>query len=112
MTYYGTEKAELIYFYLDEDESDLHFIVIERDCDEPVFYVKTCCNNDWEWKFHDTASNYEMVKHAIFDAGFDSKNMRDFLRELDNVFEEIFEEIVIWDNECNCETGCNHCNCK
>jgi hypothetical protein len=118
MIYYGTEKAELIYFHLDDDENDLHFILMERDYEEPVFYVRTCCNSDWEWKFYDTASNYEMVKHAIFDAGFDCENMEDYLFELDGIFEEIFNEIVIWDCDetcdatCDCETGCKHCGCK
>jgi hypothetical protein len=114
MIYYGTEKVEFIYFHLEDNEDDLHFIAMERDCDEPVFYVRTCCNNDWEWKFYDTTSNYDMVKYAIIDASFDCKDMQEYLFELDSVFEEIFDEIVIWDCEatCDCETGCNHCGCK
>lgn len=114
MIYYGTEKEEFIYFHLEDDEDDIHFIAMERDCDEPVFYVRTCCNSDWEWKFYDTASNYEMVKHAIFDLGFDCDDMDELLFELDGVFEEIFDEIVIWDCDgtCDCESGCNHCGCK
>ena len=114
MTYYGTEKAELIYFYPNGNKDDLHFIVMERDCDESVFYVRACCNSNWEWKFYDTASNYEMVKHAIFDAGFECEAMDEMLFELDGIFEEIFDEIVIWDEceaTCDCESGCNHCNC-
>lgn len=116
MIYCGTEKAELIYFHLEDDESERHFIAMERDPDCAVLYVRACCNSDWEWKFHDNASNYEMVKHAIFDAGFDADDMEDFLYELDSVFEEYFDEIVIWDNECkgscDCDSGCEHCNCK
>lgn len=111
MIYYGTEKAELIYFHLDDDDSDVHFITMEIDSDEPVFYVRTCCNSDWEWKFYYTPSNYDMVKHAIWDVGFDSKDMKEMLFELDGFFESIFDEIVIWD-ECDCEGTCEHCNCK
>ena len=111
MIYDGTENAELIYFYSDDDKNDRHFIVMEQDCDENVLYVRTCCNSDWEWKFYYTASNYELVKHAIFDAGFDSENMNDFLYTLDEIFEEYFDKIVIWD-ECDCDCDCDgHCNC-
>lgn len=114
MIYYGTEKAELIYFHLDDDENERHFIAMERDPDDHVFYVRVCCNSDWEWKFYDTASNYELVKHAIFDTGFDAEDMDDMLWELDAIFEEYFDKIVIWDNECgcDCDNGCEHCNCK
>ena len=115
MIYNGTEKAELIWFYQNEDKNDRHFIIMEQDCDENVFYVRTCCNSDWEWKFYYTASNYEMVKHAIFDAGFDCEDMMDYLYALDEIFESIFDEIVIFDNcdcDCDCENGCNHCGCK
>ena len=113
MIYNGTEHVELIWFHLDDDIDERHMIMVERDSDENVFYVKTCCNPEWEWKFAYTAGNYEMVKHAIFDAGFDSEDMEDMLYELDEIFEEYFEEIVIWDEcNCDCENGCNHCGCK
>jgi hypothetical protein len=113
MIYCGTDKVELIYFHLDEDKNERHFITMEQDADENVFYVKTCCNPEWEWKFAYTAGNYEMVKHAIFDAGFDSENMENMLYELDEIFEEYFEEIVMLDEcNCDCENGCNHCGCK
>ncbi len=110
MTYYGTDKVELIWFHLGNNK-DRHIISMEQDCNESVFYVRTCCNSDWEWKFDYTTSNYEMVKHAIFDAGFNCESMDEMLFELDEIFEEIFEEIVIWDCECDCDSGCAHCNC-
>ena len=110
MIYNGTDKMELIYFHLENDENVRHFISMELDCDEPVFYVRTCCNDDWEWKFYYTASNYEMVKHAIFDAGFDSENMCEFLMMLDEIFDDIFEDIVAWD--CDCDGSCERCNCE
>ena len=110
MIYYGTDKVELIYFETD-NKSERHFIAMEQASDENVFYVRTCCNPDWEWKFWYTADNYEMVKHAIWDNGFDADDMSDMLYALDEVFEEIFDKIVIWD-ECDCNGGCEHCNCK
>lgn len=111
MIYKGTEKAEIIYFHTETDENDCHFIMMERDGNEPVFYVRTCCNSDWEWKFHYNLSNYEMVKHTIWDVGFDSEDMEEMLWELDGIFEEIFDKIVIWD-KCKCDGGCEHCDCK
>ena len=109
MIYCGTTNAEFIYFHAENDADDVHFIVMEMDADEPVFYVRTCCNEDWEWKFHYTTSNYEMVKHAIWDNGFDCEDIEELLFELDGVFEYIFDEIVVWD-ECN--NGCENCSCK
>ena len=112
MIYYGTDKIEVVYFYLN-DESQRHFITMEQDSDENIFYVRTCCNVDWEWKFEYTTSNYEMIKHAILDAIFDSEDMHDLLYILDEIFEEGFNEIVIFDEcDCDCENGCNHCGCK
>lgn len=110
MVYYGTDKTELIYFHLHGNEDDMHFVAMTQDCDENVFYVKSCCNTEWEWKFHYTATTYEMVKHAIFDIGFDSENMEEMLHALDECFEEIFDEIVIWD--CECDGNCEHCDCN
>ena len=115
MIYNGTTKAELIYFHSENDKSDIHFIAMEIDRDEPVFYVRTCCNPDWEWKFCYNQSTYEMVRHAIWDVCFDSNDIEEALFELDGYFEEIFDEIVIWDEckrDCDCETGCEHCGCK
>lgn len=108
MIYNGTDKLEVIYFHLENDESVRHFITMEQDCDESVFYVRTCCNDDWEWKFHYTSSNYEMVKHTIFDACFDSENMCEFLMMLDEIFDDTFEDIVVWD--CDCDGSCECCN--
>lgn len=117
MNYNGTTKAELIYWHREDNKNDCHFITMEIDGDENVFYVRTCCNSDWEWKFHYTVGNYELVKHVIFDVGFDSENMADLLWNLDGIFEDIFDEIVVWDEcECNgnceCDNGCEHCGCK
>ena len=112
MIYNGTEKMELIYFHLENDESVRHFVTMEIDSDEPVFYVRTCCNDDWEWKFYYTASNYEMVRHAIFDAGLESENMAEMLWTLDAIFEEIFEDIIVWDCDCDCDGNCENCKCE
>ena len=115
MIYCGTENVELIYFHLEDDQNERHLIMMERNADENVFYVRTCCHPEWEWKFAYTTSHYEMVKHAIFDAGFDCEDIDDLLFELDDVFEEYFNEIVIFnecEDNCDCDGGCEHCGCK
>jgi hypothetical protein len=109
MIFNGIMKTEALFFHLENNKDEVHFIEMERDCEEDVFYVRVCCDDKWEWKFYDEASNYELVKHAIFDAGFDAENMNDLLWELDAIFEEYFEEIVIWDE---CDGNCGCCNCK
>lgn len=110
MVFNGMLKTEALFFHLESDKNEVHFIEMERDCDEGVFSVRTCCSNDWEWKFYDEASNYELVKHAIFDVAFDSHNIGDFIENLDRIFEDIFKEIVAW--ECECDGNCEHCSCK
>ena len=101
-------KSEALFFHLDNNADDVHFVDLERDYEEGTFRVGVCCDDEWEWKFYDQASNYELVKHAIFDVAFDSENMTEFINGLDAVFEEYFYEIVAF--ECNC--GCENCNCK
>ena len=108
MIFNGMMKTEALFFYVDNDKEDMHFIEIERDCEQNVFRVGVCCDEEWEWKFRDDASNYELVKHAIFDVAFDAKNMTELINDLDEVFEEYFREIVV----CECNCCCDNCNCK
>ena len=108
MIFDGTMKSEALFFHLDNDKSAVHFVEMERDCEEDTFRVSVCCDDEWEWKFYDQASNYDLVKHAIFDVAFDADNMTELINGLDAVFEEYFYEIVAF--ECNC--GCENCNCK
>lgn len=114
MIFNGMLKTEALFFHLENDRNEVHFIEMERDGDEGVFYVRVCCDDEWEWKFVDTASNYELVKHAIFDIAFDSHHMGELIEGLDEVFKDIFNTIVIWDCEetCDCETSHSHCVCK
>ena len=104
MIFNGMIKTEALFFYLENDEENLHFVEMERDCELDVFHVRVCCDDEWEWKFYDKASNYELVKHAIFDVAFDAANMTELINGLD----EVFEEIVA----CECSGCCDNCNCK
>ena len=108
MVFRGMSQTETFFFHTD---GDVHYIEMERDGEEGIFYVKACCNDEWEWKFYDTASNYELVKHMIIDVAFSEDDMVDAMDALDGVFEDIFGEIVVWD-ECDCDGNCQHCGCK
>ena len=109
MIFNGMMKSEALFFRLENDVNDVHFVEMERDCEEDVFYVRVCCDDEWEWKFYDKASNYELVKHAIFDIAFDSHNMTELINCLDEVFEDTFNEILAF--ECDCNGSCDHCTC-
>ena len=112
MIYYGVGETETILFHAEDNADDIHFIEMHRSAVEPVFYVRTCCDEDWEWAFYDSATNYEAVKHEIIDAAFSCDNMEDVMYELDEIFEEVFGEIAVWDDcdECCCE-NCDHRDC-
>ena len=115
MIFNGMLKAEVLFFHSESDANDTYFVEIGRDCEDGTLYVRSCCDDEWEWRFYDKASNYELVKHAIFDVAFDSHNMAELINGLDEVFEDIFEAIVVCDKcsaSCDCETGCKHCGCK
>lgn len=114
MIFNGMMKSEVLFFNSEDDMHDQHFIEMERDCEEDIFTVRVCCDDEWEWKFYDKASNYELVKHAIFDIAFDSHNMIELINGLDEIFEDIFKEIVVFEHkdDCNCGGCCDHCTCK
>ena len=108
MIFDGIMKSEALFFHPDNDKSDVHFVEMERDYEEGTFSVIVCCDDEWEWKFYDQASNYELVKHAIFDVAFDAVNMTELINGLDAAFEEYFDEIVAHE----CDGCCGNCNCK
>ena len=96
MIFNGMLKAETLFFYLEDNEDEVHCIEMERDSDTDLFSVKVCCDESWEWKFFDVSCNYELVKHAIFDIAFDSHNIKELIEGLDEVFEDTFNEIVAY----------------
>lgn len=108
MIFDGMLKAEAIFFRLENDANEKCFVDMERDCELDVFRVSVSCDDEWEWKFYDKASNYELVKHAIFDVGMDAENVAELMNGLDLVFKEYFDEIVA----CECNGCCENCNCK
>ena len=116
MVYYGTYMTEGILFHTKEDVNDFYIIALTKNPDGKTFRVEVDFDEDWYCEFDmDYPGNYEMVKHMIMDISFDSDNVEELLMELDEVFEEMFGEIVVWDKRaasCDCETGCKHCGCE
>lgn len=118
MIYLMTDVTERIYMHNDCDKNDVHCIMLTKSGEEPVFYVHCCCDEDWVWEFYmDNASNYEMVKHMVMDTMFECEDIEAVICELDEVFADIFDDIVVWDvdndnnnEECCCER-CNHRDC-
>lgn len=110
MIFNGMLKIETLFFNLESDVNQICFIEMEKDCDEDVFYVRSSHDDKWEWKFSDEKCNYELVKHAIFDIAFDSYDIESLIEGLDEVFEDTFYDIVVFD--CCGNGGCTNCTCK
>jgi hypothetical protein len=111
MIYNGTNVTETIWFAPLHDQDDIHCIELIKADDEAIFYVTSCCNDEWIWAFYmDGVSNYEMVKHTIMDAALECVDMYHLLGELDAIFATDFEDIVAYD-ECECDGSCcEHCD--
>lgn len=115
MVYHGTSVVEEIYIGPEDDLDDVCCIEMTKASDEDVFYVTTCCNTDWLWKFKmDGVSNYEMIKHTIVDAIFECENIIELMDYLDATFEEDFDDIVAYEEigyDDYCCENCNHRGC-
>ena len=118
MVYYGTSSAETIWFGPVDNTDEVHYIELHKSADEPVFYVTTCCNEDWVWKFKtDVAYSYEIVKYTIMDAAINCCCVNKLLDVLDIIFEEELDDLLADDGgeECACECDgscCEQCNCR
>ena len=111
MVYHGTSKIETIWVGPENDMDDVCCIDMTKVYDENAFYVSTCCNTDWVWKFNmEGETNYEMVKHTIIDEVFECENMIELMDHLDDIFGELFGDIVAYEDEAHDECCCEACN--
>lgn len=112
MVYNGTCKTETIWFSTEDDFDELHYIELHRADDESVFYVTTCCNDEWIWAFNlCVPSNYDMIKFVVMDEIFECCCMSNLLETLDEIFTEEFMDIVVQNTEeCECNVCCENCN--
>lgn len=119
MVYAGTNATETIWFAPLSNVNEMHCIELIKADDESVFYVTSCCSEDWVWAFYmDGLSNYEMIKHTIMDTAFECDSMCQLLGVLDCIFATDFEDIIVCEieeeDECNeacCCENCSHRGC-
>ena len=119
MVYYGTSNTETIWFGPADNMDEVYYIELHKSADEPVFYVTTCCNEDWMWAFKaDVVYNYEIVKYAIMDAAISCCCVNKLLDVLDVIFAEELADILVDEDDgegCTCECDgscCEQCNCR
>jgi hypothetical protein len=119
VVYCSTYVTEGILFHNSDDANDFDIIALTKDVNGETFTVDVDFDENWEWKFVFSPANYEMIKHMIMSAASTCDNEDELLMELENLFEDMFKDIVVWNvdyeectnEECNCENGCKHCGC-
>lgn len=112
MVYYSSYATEGIVFHSKEDVDDFYIIALTKNLDGETFRVEVDFDDDWYWEFEMIPGAYELVKHTVMDVAFECDNVDELLMELDSMIEDCFSEIVVCDDECNCEEKCEHCTCK
>ena len=107
MIYCGKCETELILMYEEEDTEGPHYISLEKAVNEPTFCVSCCCDNEWVWTFqYRSVTDYERVKWCIMDVLHECENMYQLMDLLNEIFVEVFNDIVIYEEEC-----CGNCEC-
>ena len=99
MIYCGNYEVEVIRVHPEDNINESHYISLTTDKDSPSFSVHCCCDDEWEWTFWYSKTNYEMIKHLIFDVIFECETIDDVIDTLDEIFSEDFEEIVFYEEE-------------
>lgn len=117
MVYYGNYTTDGIVFHSKGDVDDFYIIAFTKNLDGETFRVEVDFDDDWYWELEMIPGAYELVTHMVMDVAFECENADELLMELDAMFEEVFNEIVVWDDKkekcnCDCETGCKHCGCN
>ena len=109
MIYCQTTNKECIAVHPLDDINNTQWVELIKYGDISMFAVYVDDGEDeWFWEF-DTAnpSDYERVKMNTFDAIFGCDTMQELAEALDDIYSEIFGDILIVD-ECD---GCEGC-CK
>lgn len=104
MVYHGTVASEKIAFHPDGEPSKLHYIELTKSPHEPMFWVSCCCDENWFYSFYmEGNSDYERVKFNIMETIFECEDMADLIETLSDIFEDGFSDILIYDNDQDCE---------
>lgn len=112
MVYWKTIEKECIAVHPMNDMKSVQFVELTKYGDVPMFSVYVDDGkNEWIWEFDMTCpSDYERVKLNIFDVIFECDTMPELVRELNEIFNEGFETILIKNDECEGCFAYDECN--
>lgn len=102
----GFYTTEAIAIHPEDDLNETHFIYLEQSKENPTFSVSCCCDEDWEYTFVYSKSDYERVKFSILNAIFECEDMEEIMDVLSETFEECCADILV-DGEC--DGDCENC---
>ena len=108
MIYYGTGALERILFH-DDVLEEPHWIDMEMSLEDDIFAVTCCCDDSWEWVFYYNKSDYDRVKFTIMNAIYECDDVDELLDILDEIFAEDFEDILVDEDEFECDGCCGAC---
>lgn len=93
MIYHGTTNTETIIVHPFDDETDVQFIDIVTDAETSLLYVNI---GECSWEFMmRSLSDYEWIKFTIMEVIQTVENMEELVSELNEVFVENFEDILV-----------------
>lgn len=109
MIFCGNVGIERLIMHPLNDLDSVHYVDLVMDKEEPKFYVTCCCDEDNEWAFWYSKSNYERVKYAIMDAITMFHTMDEFVEMLEEIFFENFTDILVDECFSDCDGNCDEC---
>lgn len=113
----GIYESEKIMVHPNDAPHTSHYVEITKDKDNPMFYVTSCCDEEWNWTFVYSKTNYELVKYTIMDLVMLCDTMDELIDALNDVFEEEFTEMTFNEAELQeeeveweCDGDCENCS--
>lgn len=106
MVFCSTMNEETILMHPEDDLNETHYINLIMSNHEPKFFVTCCCDEDWIWELYYTSkTDYDRVKWCIMDLLSECENMYQLMDLLDEVFVEVFADMIV-EEEYEC---CGEC---
>ena len=101
MIYNGTYKQETLIVNPNNDEKEVQFIDLVIDPSEQILSVRLDVDTeDYYWEFYlDNPSDYERIKFNVMESMWDSDDMDELAKRLDEVFTDGFADILVQDEE-------------
>lgn len=108
MVYGGTGVLESILIH-DNDLEETHWIDMMMSSEDSTFAVTCCCDDSWVWEFYYSKSDYDRVKFVIMTELYECDDMEELLDVLDEIFAADFEDIIVDEDDCECDGCCGGC---